>query len=303
MPGGMTLAATRSNSTSGKTLSGRGPVATRSRSLSTVGVGKRIVAARLPRSPQLHAHNTTTQSESHSGSAKASMPVIRAFNPISPPSVEQIALASCATGLSVPLPYTSEEYCNEVATLRCETPQIVWDRQHNGKPDKVALGPHMGSSDWDKYRIVCPKIVDTAEAVLRSFQDQHVQVAFGDVLDYRGGSLLGWHQDSMDLSRHTFTIVLTLYTEGEGRFEWRRIGDSSLGDVVSSAQPARGDLVIHGLLCNNLLAHRAFWDTGRRLTLVLFCRSDSMTECLREHGMLSQITMRNWWSKDMETQR
>merc|ERR1712224_857580 len=114
--------------------------------------------------------------------------------------------------------------------------------------------------------------------------------AFGDVLDYRDGSLLGWHQDSMDLSRHTFTVVLTLYVEGEGRFEWRRIEGASLGDPVSSVRPSPGDLVIHGLTCNNALAHRAFWDQGRRLTLVLFCRSQAMTTLLSDRGLKSEIS-------------
>merc|ERR1711972_7329 len=101
---------------------------------------------------------------------------------------------------------------------------------------------------------------------LRSFTGQEVEVSFGDVLDYRDGHMLGWHQDNMDLSRHTFTAVLTLFQEGAGRFEWREIAEDgcSLGAVSESVLPQPGDLAVHGLPCNNALAHRAFWDFGRR---------------------------------------
>ncbi|CAE8638863.1 unnamed protein product [Polarella glacialis] len=106
----------------------------------------------------------------------------------------------------------------------------------------------------------------------------------------------------MDLGRHTFTVVLTLSSEGDGRFEWRDIAPDgrSLGKVVASARPGPGDLAIHGLTCNNVLAHRAFWDDGRRVALVLFCRSPEMEAALSVKEVQSCISMRHWWTKDFE---
>lgn len=185
--------------------------------------------------------------------------------------------------------------------MREEWPEIVWQRE--GKPDKVALGRRVRPEDYERYGKACPKILDTITRVVRAMKDQDVEVSFGDVLVYRPGDLLGWHQDSMALTRHTFTAVLTLVSEGQGGFEWRRISDDgmSLGEMVDSSQPRPGDLVFHGLACNNALAHRAFWDTGRRVTLVLFCRSQQMEAVLNAHGLDSNITMKNWWSKEFET--
>ncbi|CAK9004451.1 unnamed protein product [Durusdinium trenchii] len=78
----------------------------------------------------------------------------------------------------------------------------------------------------------------------------------------------------MDLTRHLFTVVLTLASEGSGRCEWRKIAEDGqeLQEVVSSTMPALGNLAIHGLTCNNELAHRVFWDEGRRLALA--CATD-----------------------------
>lgn len=170
----------------------------------------------------------------------------------------------------------------------------------------MSLGPRRAPEDWSRYKDLCPRIMELAEACLRSFQEQRVEVSFGDVLDYRQGGMLGWHQDNMDLSRHTFTAVLTLATQGEGRFEWREIAADgrALGEVVASSQPCAGELAIHGLHCNNSLAHRAFWEEeGRRVALVLFCRSDEMEGMLSAKGVLSQITMRHWWTKDFDLQK
>lgn len=219
------------------------------------------------------------------------------------PGVEQIATEGTAVGCSVPLPFAPEDYAREADALRREWPKIVWDRA--GKPDKIALGSRAKPEDWSRYRNACPGILDTAELLLGSLAGQTVEVTFGDVLDYREDELLGWHQDNMDLSRHTFTAVLTLLAEGDGCFEWREITDNGhrLGDVVASQSPRPGDLAIHGLSCNNALAHRALWAHGRRLALVMFCRSAAMEEVLRSAGLQSRITMRHWWTEDCETAR
>lgn len=217
------------------------------------------------------------------------------------PSVQDIALAKHVLNISLPLPYSSEEYCQEAEAMRMEWPELVWQR--SGKPDKASLGPRTRAEDWVKYENACPKTVATVTQLLMALSDQDVQVAFGDILDYQPGHLLGWHQDSMDLTRHTFTMVLTLAADGDGRFEWREINSDgqSLGETVSSVCPRPGDLAIHGLACNNALAHRVFWDVGRRVTLVLFCRSEPMQAVLSAHELTSNITMRHWWCKDFET--
>lgn len=238
---------------------------------------------------------------SQSGAGRAAQRPSQVPSPQWPglPSVEQIALNDGPVGCSVSLPYSSAQYLSELEALRYEVPELVWDRLAQGKPDKVGLGPWTCKGEWARYKTVCPKIVETALMVLRSLAKQDVNVAYGDVLDYRDSSLLGWHQDSMDLDRHTFTIVLTLHVEGEGRFEWRQITEDGLGDIVSSSRPVPGDLMIHGLQCNNLLAHRAFWRQGRRVTLVLFCRSEEMTSFLQTKGMESKLTMSRWWSEEL----
>jgi len=179
--------------------------------------------------------------------------------------------------------------------MRLQCPEAVWQRE--GRPNKVSLGSRASARDWDRYRATCPKTLETAELLLASLVDQAVEVTFGDVLDYQPGHALGWHQDSMDTSRHTFTAVLTLSAEGEGRFEWREIAadGQSLGETVASTQPEAGDLAIHGLACNNALAHRVTWAEGRRVTLVLFCRSQAMGAALEAAGLESRITMRHWW--------
>jgi len=213
---------------------------------------------------------------------------------------EHIGTAREAIHVSVPLPYSPEQYYLEADTMRDEFPELVWQRE--GKPDKVSLGRRVRPEDWARYATFCPKIMETAMRVIQGMPDQDVEVSFGDVLDYRPGHLLGWHQDSMALTRHTFTAVLTLAAEGQGAFEWRKIADDglSLDETVASAQPRPGDLVFHGLACNNALAHRAFWDSGRRVTLVLFCRSEKMEAVLNANGLDSNITMKNWWSKEFE---
>lgn len=214
--------------------------------------------------------------------------------------VPVLAREPCAIGCRMDLPYSAAEYISEVELMSLERPDITWQRP--GKPVKICLGRRTRPVDWVQFRDWCPKILSTAEALISLFVDQNVEVSFGDVLDYRGSQLLGWHQDSMDLSRHTFTIVLTLVAEGDGRFEWRRISDDAtcLEDVTDSARPSAGDLTIHGLTCNNLLAHRAYWDEGRRVALVLFCRSDALEAFLRSEGIESCISMRHWWSKEFE---
>ncbi|CAK9004447.1 unnamed protein product [Durusdinium trenchii] len=126
----------------------------------------------------------------------------------------------------------------------------------------------------------------------------------------------------MDLTRHLFTVVLTLASEGSGRCEWgathfcwprlyvshsvssrwRKIAEDGqeLQEVVSSTMPALGNLAIHGLTCNNELAHRVFWDEGRRLALVLFCRSPEIEALLKGKGAQSRLSMRYWWRKEHE---
>eukprot|EP00928_Gymnodinium_smaydae_P079197 TRINITY_DN6318_c0_g1_i2.p1 TRINITY_DN6318_c0_g1~~TRINITY_DN6318_c0_g1_i2.p1 ORF type:complete len:302 (+),score=50.86 TRINITY_DN6318_c0_g1_i2:65-970(+) len=221
------------------------------------------------------------------------------------PSAEMVATARVALSTTVALPHTPAEYCEEADRLRSEFPEIVWQRE--GKPDKVSLGSRATPEDWAKYQKVCPKILEAAEKLLRSLTDQRAEVTFGDVLDYSPGQRLGWHQDNMDLTRHTFTAVLTLSTFGEGRFEWRTIeaapdggGSPCLGEVTSSSCPGAGNLAIHGLTCNNSLAHRAVWTAGRRVALVLFCRSPEVAAILANRGEESRLTMRYWWSREVE---
>lgn len=67
--------------------------------------------------------------------------------------------------------------------MRMEFPEIVWQR--SGKPDKIALGPRVQREDWAKYAKGCPKILEVADHLLQSFAGQHVEVKFGDILDYR----------------------------------------------------------------------------------------------------------------------
>jgi len=217
------------------------------------------------------------------------------------PEAELIAHSREALCSTIDLPYTPAEYLFEAEAMQMEHSEATWHR--GGKPCKICLGPRTQPGDWAKYRKTCPKTLETAEKLLASFRDQDVEVSFGDILDYREGHLLGWHQDNMDLNRHTFTVVLTLASEGDGRFEWREIAaDShSLGPVTASSRPGAGDLAIHGLTCNNSLAHRVFWDVGRRATLVLFCRSNDMQKLLAEAGLESMISMRHWWSKELDT--
>eukprot|EP00438_Fugacium_kawagutii_P002133 Skav218483 [mRNA] locus=scaffold538:1199204:1199770:+ [translate_table: standard] len=186
--------------------------------------------------------------------------------------------------------------------MRNSFPELVWSR--SGKPDKVSLGPRSQQEDWERFRSTCPAIMEAVDQLLQSFADQKVEVTFGDVLDYRAGHLLGWHQDNMDLKRHLFTVVLTLASDGDGRCEWRRIapdGRALLPEVVKSAMPSFGNLAIHGLTCNNELAHRVFWDQGRRLAVVLFCRSAEVETALNQQGTKSCLSMRYWWTKDFET--
>lgn len=224
------------------------------------------------------------------------------------PCVETIATSTVALGVTLALPHSPRAYCMEADALRSARPDIVWHR--DGKPDKLCLGSRSRPEDWDKFRGHAPRILEAAEVLLRSFPGQSgVEVLFGDVLDYNCAleaaqpQLLGWHQDNMDITRHTFTVVLTLAAEGDGRNEWREIapGSVALGGIVASMQPGAGDLGVHGLACNNALAHRAFWDTGRRVALVMFCRSAEMEAQLRTRSLESQITMRHWWSKAFET--
>ncbi|CAK9004453.1 unnamed protein product [Durusdinium trenchii] len=120
----------------------------------------------------------------------------------------------------------------------------------------------------------------------------------------------------------TMQVVLTLASEGSGRCEWgathfcwprlyvshsvssrwRKIAEDGqeLQEVVSSTMPALGNLAIHGLTCNNELAHRVFWDEGRRLALVLFCRSPEIEALLKGKGAQSRLSMRYWWRKEHE---
>lgn len=214
--------------------------------------------------------------------------------------MDLIAASRLVVGGKLELPYSSQEYFREADAMQVEWPQSVWHRE--GKPGKISLGPRSKPEDWAKFQSTCPKTLETAERLLLSLADQAVHVSFGDILDYRGGNLLGWHQDNMDVTRHTFTVVLTLAAEGDGRFEWCEIldGGCRLGSVIASSRPAAGDLAIHGITCNNALAHRIFWDTGRRVTLVLFCRSLEMEGFLCVESLQSNLTMRHWWSKEFD---
>lgn len=218
------------------------------------------------------------------------------------PSAEFVALTPRVFDIAVPLPHDPAEYRLEADALRFEFPQLAWQRP--GKPDKICLGSRAQPEEWGQFRDVCPRTLFVAELLLRSLRFHNIEVMFGDVLDYnKGMQILGWHQDNMDLKRHTFTAVLTLSAEGDGRFEWRGIASDgkSLGDTVTSTRPKPGDLTIHGLTCNNSLAHRAFWETGRRVALVLFCRSPEVEDILRQNGIDSCMTMRHWWCKSFET--
>ncbi|CAK9036372.1 unnamed protein product, partial [Durusdinium trenchii] len=141
------------------------------------------------------------------------------------PSVDEIA-------------FSNRPVVRQIALEKCEGDYIA----------EVCLGPRGQREDWDRFKSVCPSIVEAVEQLLHSFSDQKVEVTFGDVLDYGPGHLLGWHQDSMDLTRHLFTVVLTLASEGSGRCEWRKIAEDGqeLQEVVSSTMPALGNLAIHG---------------------------------------------------------
>lgn len=219
------------------------------------------------------------------------------------PSARVLATAQGALCTTVDLPYAAVEYTAEAERMRLERSDITWHRP--GKPDKICLGRRVHAADWLQFREWCPKILDTAETLIASMPGQDVEVSFGDVLVYEGDQLLGWHQDSMDLSRHTFTMVLTLAAEGDGRFEWRRIAEDcrSLEEVTESTRPGQGDLAVHGLNCNNFLAHRAYWDEGHRVALVLFCRSSTMEDLLRSEGIQSHISMRHWWLDEFEFEK
>ena len=49
--------------------------------------------------------------------------------------------------------------------------------------------------------------METVARLLTALSDQEVLVAFGDILEYREGHLLGWHQDrSNKLVVHFITI-------------------------------------------------------------------------------------------------
>ncbi|CAK9036369.1 Hypothetical protein (Fragment), partial [Durusdinium trenchii] len=216
------------------------------------------------------------------------------------PSVDEIAFSNRPVVRQIALEKCEGDYIAEGETMRESFPELVWSQ--SGKPTKVCLGPRGQREDWDRFKSVCPSIVEAVEQLLHSFSDQKVEVTFGDVLDYGPGHLLGWHQDSMDLTRHLFTVVLTLASEGSGRCEWRKIAEDGqeLQEVVSSTMPALGNLAIHGLTCNNELAHRVFWDEGRRLALVLFCRSPEIEALLKGKGAQSRLSMRYWWRKEHE---
>eukprot|EP00933_Yihiella_yeosuensis_P073514 TRINITY_DN8222_c2_g1_i1.p1 TRINITY_DN8222_c2_g1~~TRINITY_DN8222_c2_g1_i1.p1 ORF type:complete len:317 (-),score=56.35 TRINITY_DN8222_c2_g1_i1:335-1285(-) len=270
--------------------------------ISVLAAGSTIVRQpRPPRSRSTVAAQITSKDEALQRCLSGSERPCKTLRWPGLPSASEIAFSTEAIGVSLPLSVSPQDFCSEADALRLGWPESTWQRE--GKPDKMCLGPRTCAEDWAKYRSACPRILEVAERLLHSLSDQQVEVSFGDVLDYRGQQLLGWHQDNMDLSRHTFTVVLTLAAEGHGCFEWREIAadSKSLAEITASATPSYGDLAIHGLTCNNGRAHRAFWDTGRRVALVLFCRSEEMEKILKESGVESCISMRHWWSKDFET--
>lgn len=215
--------------------------------------------------------------------------------------MDEISFSARPLVAQLELKESDQVYLLEADAMRYSFPELVWSR--HGKPDKVSLGPRNQKSDWERFQSTCPAIIEAVEQILHSFVDQRVEVTFGDILDYRAGHLLGWHQDNMDLKRHLFTVVLTLASDGDGRCEWRRIAPDGqrLQEVVLSAMPAFGNIAVHGLTCNNELAHRVFWDTGRRLAVVLFCRSAEVDAALNKEGAKSRLSMRYWWSKDFES--
>ena len=217
------------------------------------------------------------------------------------PSVQEISFSTTPLAVHVELQKSAEVYLQEADAMRFSFPELVWSR--NGKPDNVSLGPRNQQEDWQRFRPICPAIMEAVDQLLRSFADQRVEVTFGDVLDYGPGHLLGWRQDNMDLKRHLFTVVLTLASDGDGRCEWRRIAHDGkdLEELVASTVPSFGNLAIHGLTCNNELAHRVFWDQGRRVALVLFCRSAEAEAVLNKEGTKSCLSMRYWWTKDYES--
>eukprot|EP00913_Durusdinium_trenchii_P016675 g15674.t1 len=85
------------------------------------------------------------------------------------PVVRQIALEKC-----------EGDYIAEGETMRESFPELVWSQ--SGKPTKVCLGPRGQREDWDRFKSVCPSIVEAVEQLLHSFSDQKVEVTFGDVL-------------------------------------------------------------------------------------------------------------------------
>eukprot|EP00397_Hematodinium_sp_SG-2012_P067295 GEMP01103826.1.p2 GENE.GEMP01103826.1~~GEMP01103826.1.p2 ORF type:complete len:109 (+),score=14.94 GEMP01103826.1:295-621(+) len=44
-----------------------------------------------------------------------------------------------------------------------------------------------------------------------------------DLLDYGPKTLLGWHQDSFSIDRHTFTVVTTIVFRGRGGVDYAPI--------------------------------------------------------------------------------
>ena len=88
----------------------------------------------------------------------------------------------------------------------------------------------------------CPKTALTVDWLLRCFTNQDVLISHTDLLDYGPRTMLGWHQDNMvaeKMPAQTFTLVLTLYADGDGRTDWRIIERSSSGE--SSRMVTQGE--------------------------------------------------------------
>eukprot|EP00397_Hematodinium_sp_SG-2012_P056180 GEMP01069102.1.p1 GENE.GEMP01069102.1~~GEMP01069102.1.p1 ORF type:complete len:141 (+),score=27.24 GEMP01069102.1:295-717(+) len=121
-----------------------------------------------------------------------------------------------------------------------------------------------------------------------------------DLLDYGPKTLLGWHQDSFSIDRHTFTVVTTIVFRGRGGVDYAPIERKDgvapvLGSIAMCFPGVVGSVQVHGVAVNNAMAHRGRQVSGRRVCFVLFCRSEAVAALLKPTCAPFIVDMRLWW--------
>eukprot|EP00397_Hematodinium_sp_SG-2012_P059583 GEMP01076568.1.p1 GENE.GEMP01076568.1~~GEMP01076568.1.p1 ORF type:complete len:211 (+),score=45.30 GEMP01076568.1:70-702(+) len=157
----------------------------------------------------------------------------------------------------------------EVDHLCVQRSELLFER--DGQPKRLSLGNLQST-----LSLLPPSLAALVKGTMRLLP-KDTTVRHIDLLDYGPKTLLGWHQDSFSIDRHTFTVVTTIVFRGRGGVDYAPIERKDgvapvLGSIAMCFPGVVGSVQVHGVAVNNAMAHRGRQVSGRRVCFVLFCR-------------------------------